>query len=73
MSVRHGFTTPDPNEALVKKTALKQCNIKYILTDSEKFDNVSSVKFADFGEIHILTDKIPGNYKNCSEGIIYEV
>lgn len=73
VSMRHGFTTPDPNEALVKKTALKQCNKKYILTDCEKFDNISSVKFADFGEIHILTDRIPDNYKNYSDGIIDEV
>ena len=32
-----GFTTPDANEAMVKKTAIEQCQKKYVLCDHSKF------------------------------------
>ena len=73
ISLKHGFTTPDANEALVKKTAINQCNQKYLLADFEKFDNVTSVKFANFGDMHILTNKAPEKYKYLDEGMIDEV
>lgn len=52
-----GFTTPDCNEALVKKTALEHSRKKYILADSSKFGNISSVTFAPINEAEILTDR----------------
>lgn len=73
ISLKHGFTTPDANEALVKKTAINQCNQKYLLADFDKFDNVTSVKFANFGDMHILTNKAPEKYKYLDEGMIDEV
>ena len=51
----------------------KQCNQKYLLADFEKFDNVTSVKFANFGDMHILTNKAPEKYKYLDEGMIDEV
>lgn len=73
VSLKNGFTTPDANEALVKKTAINQCNHKYMLADSAKFDNVTSVKFANFENIHILTDKVPDKYKHCRSVDVEEV
>lgn len=58
-SKKEGFTTPDYNEALVKKTALAACLKKYILCDSAKFDKVSSVTFAPIDEGTVLTEKSP--------------
>lgn len=63
ISAMHGITTPDGNEALVKKTALKQCNRKLILADSSKYGEVSSVTFASFGEVEIISENIPPDYK----------
>ena len=60
-----GFTTPDANEALIKKTALGQCRKGYILSDASKFDYVSSVTFAALRDAVILTDKKPEGYQDC--------
>lgn len=60
-----GFTTPDPNEAGVKQTAMQQCLTKYVLADRSKFNQVSSVTFADFADAEILTDEIPEGYREC--------
>ena len=60
-----GFTTPDANEAMVKKTAMEQCQKKYILCDHSKFGEVSSVTFAPLTGAKIITDKIAEGYQDC--------
>lgn len=59
-----GFTTPDANEALIKRTAMEQCKSVYILCDHSKFNTVSSVTFASFSSGMILTDERPEEYKD---------
>ena len=56
VSKRHGFTTPDPSEALVKQAAMRQTENCYVLADSQKFGTVSSVTFAPFDGAMILTE-----------------
>ena len=67
----HGFTTPDPEEAMVKKTAMERCARRCVLCDSSKFGQVFSVTFAPFGSADIITDKKPGqgysSYTNIKE------
>lgn len=53
---RTGHTTPDYNEALVKKTALGECHKVYFLCDSSKFGQVSSVTFATADTGTIISD-----------------
>ena len=60
-----GFTTPDPREASVKQTAMQQCLAKYVLADCSKFNQVSSVTFADFSDAQILSNEIPEGYRDC--------
>ena len=59
---KSGCTTPDANEAAVKAAAMEQCRECYVLCDSSKFDNISSVTFADFYRSTIITDRIPSGY-----------
>ena len=59
---KSGCTTPDANEAAVKAAA-REC---YVLCDSSKFDNISSVTFADFYRSTIITDRIPSGYEDCA-------
>ncbi|GGE69399.1 DeoR/GlpR family DNA-binding transcription regulator [Priestia taiwanensis] len=63
-----GYTTPDPEEALVKKSALKLSGQKYILADHSKFSEVSFSKFASIDEATIITnemdDEILSLYEN---------
>lgn len=66
-----GITTPEINEAVVKEKAFRQCKEGYILADSSKINQVSSVKFADFEDGFILTtalkDRSFGSYENVIE------
>ena len=63
---KSGCTTPDANEAAVKAVAMEQCRECYVLCDSSKFDNISSVTFADFYHSTVITDKIPAGYEGCA-------
>ena len=55
ISVTKGFSTPEVKEAMVKKHSMENCKKCYILADSSKFDQMSSVKFADFDQATVLT------------------
>ena len=64
VTIREGFTTPDRQEATVKKTALSRCKEKYILCDGSKFDQISAVKICDFVKATCVTDEsVPSIYK----------
>lgn len=65
ISRKAGFTTPDPNEAIVKQKAMEHCLTRYVLADCTKFGQVSSVTFSDFPDAEILTDAIPEGYGEC--------
>lgn len=65
-----GFTTPDANEALVKRTAVEQCRKSYILCDNSKFNVVSAVTFASFPAATILTDARQEEYEAKADIIV---
>ena len=54
-----GFTTPDMDEARVKTAVMKNSYMAYVLSDSTKFGNVSSVTFAKIKSACVITDSIP--------------
>ncbi|WP_426348717.1 DeoR/GlpR family DNA-binding transcription regulator [Alloiococcus sp. CFN-8] len=53
-----GFTTPDIKEALVKEEAIKRTRNPYILADKTKFNEISSVTFAEIDKCVIITTEI---------------
>lgn len=53
--LEQGLTTPDPEEASVKQTALAQSQAKYVLADPSKFGEVSFANVADLANVHIIT------------------
>ncbi len=59
ISLSSGFTTPDPEEAMVKKYAVERSYISYVLADHSKFSQVSSVTFASVDKSVIITDYLP--------------
>lgn len=59
ISIEKGFTTPDLEEALMKREAISQSYITYILTDHTKFGKVSSVTFSNIDHACIITDYLP--------------
>ncbi len=56
-----GFSTPDIDEAMVKKKAIMQCRKPYILCDPEKFNQISPITFAAFEDAVILTTEVRGS------------
>ena len=71
VSEEQGFTTPDQNEAMIKRISMGQTTKKYILCDRSKFSVVSPVTFADFEDAVVitgkLTDKKYKKYENIME------
>lgn len=70
---QQGFTTPDREEAAVKRLAMEQSGQVYVLSDSSKFGRISSVTFGDYESAGIITDwNLPAGYKNSSNIIVVE-
>lgn len=71
ISVESGFTTPEINEAMVKRISMQHAKKRYVLADGEKFERVSLVSFGDFDSATIITDSVPdeifSSYKNIVE------
>lgn len=67
----HGFTTPDPEEAMVKTAAMERCRRRIVVCDSGKFGQVAPVTFASFSDAEIITDRKPAqgyeSYTNIKE------
>lgn len=57
------FTTPDINEAMVKRVALHatQSGHRYVLAVSTKFSSIYAVTFAEFDGTTILTEQAPAD------------
>lgn len=71
ITVKAGYTTPDYNEALVKKTAMLNCQKRYILADSSKFGEVSAVTFGEIEAAKIITNENPGEaFKNLDNIVV---
>lgn len=54
----NGFTTPGIPEAAIKQISLQNTERPYVLADSSKFRQLSLIKFADFTDATIITDRI---------------
>ncbi len=66
ISREHGFTTPDASEAMIKQTAMRRTQQKYVAADGTKFSRVSCVTFADFMEAEIITVGLEdASYADC--------
>ena len=72
ISLNGGFSTPDQNEASVKRTVINNSREAYILADHSKFDKVTAVTFAPLVRCRIITDRLPDK-KYLSETTIKEV
>lgn len=63
----NGYTTPDINEAMVKKAALESCTKPFVLADESKIEKTSFVTFAEIDKAVLITNKI-----NDNNNIIYD-
>ena len=65
-----GFTTPDREEAGIKRLSFMNCKKRYIVADSSKFDSISPVGFADFDDAIIITEKKVKGYEACKNIVL---
>ncbi|WP_107841130.1 DeoR/GlpR family DNA-binding transcription regulator [Metasolibacillus meyeri] len=56
--LEYGYTTPDPEEAMIKITAIRLAQEAYVLVDDSKFNEVYFAKVADLQEATIITNGI---------------
>lgn len=59
ITVRQGFTTPDPEEAAVKRKAAQRAYLTYILADSSKFETVTAASVLPLEKASIITNRLP--------------
>lgn len=62
VSLKQGYTTPDFEEAIIKKTALERSKKAYVLADFSKIGLESRVKFASFDDAILITNKLKDKY-----------
>jgi DeoR family transcriptional regulator, fructose operon transcriptional repressor len=67
VDVDYGYTTPDPEEALIKQNAIQLSQEAFILADHSKIGEVSFSKIADMEEAALITNKINENIQNYQQ------
>lgn len=58
ITVGSGFTTPDPEEAMVKATAAARSRETWVLADSSKFGAITAALVLPLNEAGIVTDRL---------------
>lgn len=57
IDLEFGCTTPDPEEAAIKKLVLKQSSNNYVVADKTKWTKVNFVKVCELEDVTIITDE----------------
>ncbi len=72
---KFGYTTPDPDEAFVKQTAMELSIRSFVLIDHTKFGETSFARFADLQDAEIITSSAldPDQLKNYQKHTRIEV
>lgn len=63
IDIEFGYTTPDPEEAAIKRLAANLSNKAFILADHTKFGKVNFVKVSELEDYIIITDQTGKNRK----------
>ncbi len=58
VDVKYGFTTPDPEEAALKKTAMQLAEETFVLADKSKFSEIFFAKVAEIEKASIMTTNV---------------
>lgn len=68
VSIKNGFTTPDIREAMVKEEAINRTKDSFVLCDTSKFDEISSITFARIDKARIITTNLEDiKYKQVTD------
>ncbi len=68
ISAGQGYTTADPEEALVKSEAIRRSYATYMLADHSKFNKVYAATIETLEKACIITDRLPdGKFRQYTE------
>lgn len=74
ISMQEGYSTPDPEEGEVKRTAFFHCREAYVLADQSKFNIVCTYTFAPINKGFIVTDSnTPQKYRELHNAIVTDL
>lgn len=65
-----GLSTADENEAILKKKALQNSKVKFVLADESKIGHRKFQKFADIDEASVITYSAPKEYEELHNFLI---
>jgi DeoR family fructose operon transcriptional repressor len=51
------YSTPDIREGVLKSAVISQSNVSYIITDTSKYNKMTSYVFANSNQCHLITEK----------------
>lgn len=70
-----GYTTPDPEEAILKRTAIQLSSQSFVLADPSKLSEVSFAKIADLNAASLITLPLSPETKEiyAKETYVFEV
>ena len=70
IAAEQGLTTPDIEEAQVKRISMRHTAKRFVISDASKFGMVAPVKFADFRDATIITaGEVPAKYQSMDNVI----
>ena len=70
IAAEQGFTTPDIEEAQVKRISMRHTAKRFVISDASKFGMVAPVKFADFRDATVITaGEVPAKYQTMENVI----
>ena len=72
ITVKQGCTTPDPEEAAIKRRAADQAYMTYVLADSSKFGQTAAVTIRPLEKVCVITERLPDESFR-EKGIIKEL
>ena len=76
ISVRHGLSTPDPDEAAVKRAMVECANFVVVVADSSKIGHEDFVRFAPVERVDVLvtdaeiTDRDRAGLAECGVEVV---
>lgn len=62
IDLKGGYTTPDPEEAVLKRMAIQQSEEAFILADHSKFNVITFTRVASLEDAAVITDYCPNDH-----------
>lgn len=66
---KHGLTTPDLEEAAIKRTVIEQSKNSYVLADSSKLNQFAFAQIVSLNQVILVTNAIPDELSHLKKSV----